>query len=164
MPAKVNGNGANPALKPEGKAPKLGKNAFFEEFTVLPEGRFRTTPSGLKVASLKEGSGNAAAKGMKLKVKYTGWLDSGKKFDSSLKRNAPFEMKLGAGQVIKGWEEGLAGMKPGERRQLIIPANLAYGNRKVGNIPPGSTLIFNVELISVEPGSSNPKGKMSVVA
>ena len=164
MPAKVNGNGANPALKSEAKAPNVGKKGFFEEFTVLPEGRFRTTPSGLKVASLKEGSGPVAANGMKLKVKYTGWLESGKKFDSSMKRNEPFELKLGAGQVIKGWEEGLVGMKPGERRQLVIPAELAYGNRKVGNIPPGSTLIFNIELVSAEPGSSNSKGKMSVVA
>ena len=164
MPAKVNGNGANPALKPEGKTTKIGKQSFLEEFTVLPEGRFRTTPSGLMVATVKEGSGTAAANGMKLKVKYTGWLESGKKFDSSLKRNQPFELNLGAGQVIKGWEEGLAGMKPGERRQLVIPANLAYGNRKVGNIPPGSTLIFNIELVSVEPGSSNPKGKLSIVA
>ena len=164
MPAKVIGNGANPALKSESKAPPTGKQDFLEVFTVLPESRFRTTPSGLKVATLKEGSGKVAANGMKIKVKYTGWLESGKKFDSSLKRNQPFELKLGAGQVIKGWEEGLVGMKPGERRQLIIPANLAYGNRKVGDIPPGSTLIFNIEVVSVEPGSSNPNGKMSVVA
>lgn len=164
MPVKVNGNGANPALKPEGKAPSISKQDFLKEFAVLPEGRFRTTPSGLKVATLKEGSGRVAANGMKIKVKYTGWLENGKKFDSSLKRNKPFELKLGAGQVIKGWEEGLIGMKPGERRQLIIPANLAYGSRKVGDIPPGSTLIFNIEIVSVEPGSSNPKGKLSVVA
>lgn len=164
MPAKVNGSGSNPAIKPEAKASKVSKKNFLKEFAVLPEGRFRTTSSGLKVATLKEGSGTAAANGMKIKVKYTGWLDSGKKFDSSLKRNEPFELKLGSGQVIKGWEEGLAGMKPGERRQLIIPAELAYGNRKVGNIPPGSTLIFNIEMVSVEPGSSNPNGKLSVVA
>jgi len=164
MPVKVDGNGANPALKPEGKLPPISQKDFFEVFTVLPESRFRTTASGLKVASLKEGDGPVAAKGMKIKVKYTGWLGNGKKFDSSLKRDQPFEVTLGAGQVIKGWEEGLIGMKPGERRQLVIPPDLAYGQRQVGNIPPGSTLIFNIEVVSVEPGSSNPKGNISVVA
>ena len=164
MPAHVNGNGANPALKPEGKAPQISRKDFLEVFTVLPEGRFRTTPSGLRVASLKEGSGAMAANGMKIKVRYTGWLESGKKFDSSIPRNQPFEVTLGAGQVIKGWEEGLLGMKPGEQRQLVIPPDLAYGNRKVGSIPPGSTLIFNIEVVSVEQGSPNHKGNVSVVA
>lgn len=164
MAIKVNGQGAEQAVKAHATQPKLSKKDFLEAFKVLPESRFRTTSSGLKVAVLSEGKGKPAANGMRLKVEYTGWLQDGKKFDTSVGKGQPFEFSLGSGQVIKGWEEGLAGMKPGERRQLIIPASLAYGSRQMGKIPPDSTLIFNVEAIAVEAAPSNPKGKLSVFA
>jgi len=83
-------------------------------------------------------------------VHYTGWLTDGSMFDSSLSRGEPFVFPLGAGRVIRGWDEGVAGMRVGGRRQLIIPAALAYGNRGAGGIiPPGATLIFEVELLEV---------------
>jgi len=111
-------------------------------------GKGVTTTDGLQYWDLKEGTGAVAKKGDKVKVNYTGWLTNGKKFDSSVGRG-PFEFTLGAGQVIKGWDEGVAGMKVGGKRQLKIPAELAYGDRGVGNglIPPNSTLIFDVELL-----------------
>lgn len=137
---------------------------FFDHFAKLPDSRFRTTGSGLKVAVIKEGRGEPLTNGMVIKIKYTGWTSAGVEFDSSTDRGKPFSFRLGSGQVIKGWEEGLVGIKPGERRQLIIPAELAYGDRQVGKIPPGATLIFNVEAVSVEEGHSNPKGNVSVMA
>ena len=93
-----------------------------------------------------------AQAGHKVKVDYTGWLTDGKKFDSSVGTGRPFEFMLGAGQVIKGWDEGVAGMKVGGKRQLRIPPDLAYGEKGVGNglIPPNSTLIFDVELLDVK--------------
>lgn len=108
-----------------------------------------TTESGLKYEVQREGQGTPAQKGDFLKVHYTGWLTNGKKFDSSVDRDEPFEFQLGAGRVIKGWEEGVTGMKVGEKRKLTIPPKLAYGDRGVGNglIPPKSTLIFEVELL-----------------
>ena len=143
---------------------KPRRQSFLEAFVVYPDDRFDEKDNGLKVAVLREGSGRGLEKGQKLKVHYTGWLESGVKFDTSLKRNEPFEFVLGAGQVIKGWEEGMAGIKPGERRQLIIPADLAYGDNSKGKIPPGSTLIFMVEAVGIDSGSKNPKGNLSIVA
>jgi FKBP-type peptidyl-prolyl cis-trans isomerase len=141
-----------------------GPRDFLENFHKLPDGRFKNTPSGLAIAVLKEGSGSGAVKGASVKVHYTGWLENGTKFDSSEDKGQAFEFKLGSGQVIQGWEEALAGAKPGERRQIVVPASLAYGSRQVGNIPPGSTLIFNIEVESVSDLPANPKGTMSVVA
>ncbi len=109
-----------------------------------------TTPSGLKYEDIEAGNGAVAHGGQKAKVHYTGWLKSGQKFDSSLDRNEPFEFTLGAGQVIKGWDEGVAGMKIGGKRRLTIPSALAYGARGAGGvIPPNAELIFEVELLGL---------------
>jgi FKBP-type peptidyl-prolyl cis-trans isomerase len=112
------------------------------------------TKSGLTYIDHKIGTGDEAAKGASVEVHYTGWLyengKRGKKFDSSVGRG-PFKFMLGAGQVIKGWDEGVQGMKVGGKRELIIPASLGYGARGYpGAIPPNATLNFEVELLSVK--------------
>ena len=107
------------------------------------------TDSGLKFEDTTVGGGAVAGKGQTVSVHYTGWLESGTKFDSSKDRNDPFEFKLGAGQVIRGWDEGVAGMKVGGVRRLTIPPQLGYGDRGAGGvIPPKATLIFEVELLA----------------
>src|ERR1700742_4222045 len=110
-----------------------------------------TTSSGLKYEDIEAGIGPVAASGQKAKVHYTGWLTSGQKFDSSKDRNDPFEFTLGAGQVIRGWDEGVAGMKVGGKRTLYIPSTLGYGSNGAGAvIPPNASLIFDVELLNVK--------------
>ena len=114
-----------------------------------------TTPSGLKIEEVKVGTGDVAVAGKNVTVHYTGWLTDGviqgKKFDSSKDRGEPFVFPLGKGHVIKGWDEGVAGMKVGGKRTLIIPADLAYGARGAGGvIPPNATLVFEVELLDVK--------------
>jgi FKBP-type peptidyl-prolyl cis-trans isomerase len=109
------------------------------------------TASGLEYWDIKMGTGAVAQAGQHVKVDYTGWLTNGKKFDSSVGTGHPFEFMLGAGQVIKGWDEGIAGMKVGGKRQLRIPPDLAYGDKGFTNvIPPNSTLIFDVQLVDVK--------------
>jgi FKBP-type peptidyl-prolyl cis-trans isomerase len=109
-----------------------------------------TTTSGLQYEDQAEGTGNAAKAGDSVEVHYTGWLTDGKKFDSSKDRGRPFSFKLGAGQVIKGWDEGVAGMKVGGKRKLVIPAALGYGARGAGGvIPPDAELVFEVELLGI---------------
>ena len=111
----------------------------------------RTTASGLIIETLATGSGPAAKSGDKVNVHYTGWLTNGTKFDSSRDRNEPFNFRLGAGQVIPGWDEGVAGMQPGGKRRLTVPAQLAYGSRGAGGvIPPNAVLIFEVELLTIQ--------------
>ncbi len=114
-----------------------------------------TMQNGLKIDDTKVGTGAEAVAGKKVFVHYTGWLyeggNKGKKFDSSLDRGKPFSFPLGAGMVIKGWDQGVAGMKVGGKRTLIIPSALGYGARGAGSdIPPNSDLIFDVELLDVK--------------
>jgi FKBP-type peptidyl-prolyl cis-trans isomerase FkpA len=109
------------------------------------------TASGLEYWDIKVGTGAVAQSGQNVTVDYTGWLTKGKKFDSSVGTGHPFDFMLGAGQVIKGWDEGVAGMKVGGKRQLRIPPDLAYGEKGYsGLIPPNSTLIFDVKLVDVK--------------
>ena len=114
-----------------------------------------TTQSGLIIDDMVIGNGEIAAAGKKVSVHYTGWLlfggEKGKKFDSSKDRGQPFEFPLGGGQVIKGWDEGVQGMKVGGTRKLTIPPALGYGARGAGGvIPPNATLMFDVELLAVK--------------
>lgn len=118
-----------------------------------PYADFTTTESGLRYKVLKEGDGAIPTPGQTVKAHYTGWLDgfdSEKKFDSSRDRMRPFSFRVGAGQVIRGWDESFASMKVGERRQIILPPRLAYGERGAGGIiPPSATLYFDVELLGI---------------
>ena len=110
----------------------------------------KMTDSGLKYEDLQTGDGDVAASGQRVTVHYTGWLLDGDKFDSSVDRNEPFAFTLGKGMVIRGWDEGVAGMKVGGKRRLTIPPQLGYGSRGAGGvIPPNATLVFDVELIAV---------------
>jgi len=114
-----------------------------------------TTSSGLQIIDSKPGTGASPRAGQTVVVHYTGWLyengAKGKKFDSSVDRNEPFEFPIGQGRVIKGWDEGVASMKIGGKRTLIIPASLGYGARGAGGaIPPNATLIFDVELLGLK--------------
>ena len=107
-------------------------------------------PAGLVVEDFIVGSGATATAGKQVTVHYTGWLTSGKKFDSSKDRNDPFVFQLGAGQVIRGWDQGVQGMQVGGKRKLTIPPDLGYGARGAGGvIPPNATLVFEVELLGV---------------
>lgn len=110
----------------------------------------KMTDSGLKYEDLQVGDGDEAAAGHRVTVHYTGWLLDGDKFDSSVDRNDPFAFTLGKGMVIRGWDEGVAGMKVGGKRRLTIPPQLGYGSQGAGGvIPPNATLVFDVELLAV---------------
>ncbi|MCP9884270.1 FKBP-type peptidyl-prolyl cis-trans isomerase [Synechococcus sp. ATX 2A4] len=110
----------------------------------------RITPSGLRIVDVSIGEGAEAISGQNVLVNYRGTLENGQEFDSSYSRNQPFSFPLGAGRVIRGWDEGVAGMKVGGKRKLVIPPDLAYGERGAGGvIPPNATLTFEVELLRV---------------
>ena len=117
----------------------------------MDTGKEITTESGLKYIDEKAGEGESPKTGQTVKVHYTGTLENGKKFDSSVDRGEPFEFKIGIGQVIKGWDEGVITMKVGGKRKLTIPPELGYGMRGAGGvIPPNATLIFDVELLGIK--------------
>lgn len=120
------------------------------DMPVVDPAKLKTTPSGLQYEDVVTGNGSSPQTGQQVQVHYTGWLTSGKKFDSSVDRGQPFEFTIGQGQVIKGWDEGVATMKTGGTRVLVIPAPLAYGERGAGaDIPPNAPLIFKVQLLGV---------------
>ena len=122
-----------------------------EASTTVSSAQEVTMPSGLKYQDLKVGDGTIAESGMTASVHYTGWLTDGTKFDSSVDSGRPFSFRLGAGQVIRGWDEGVKGMRVGGKRKLTVPPDLGYGQAGTpgGPIPPNATLVFDVELISV---------------
>jgi FKBP-type peptidyl-prolyl cis-trans isomerase len=135
---------ATPAGAPAAAGNPANAQVASPAFPVLPV-------TQLKVDDLQVGTGAEAVDGKKVSVQYTGWLVDGTKFDSSYDRNQPFAFTLGGGQVIKGWDQGVKGMKVGGKRRLTIPADLAYGSQGAGKvIPPGATLVFDVELQAVE--------------
>ncbi len=126
-----------------------GPGASGEKTGTMAE-NMETTPSGLQYTDVKVGTGASPAQGQTAVVHYTGWLVDGKKFDSSKDRGQPFTFPVGRGQVIKGWDEGVATMKVGGTRKLVIPPDLAYGARGAGGvIPPNATLTFEVELLEI---------------
>jgi FKBP-type peptidyl-prolyl cis-trans isomerase len=131
-------------------APLLGLVAAGPETPAGGEGAWQKSPSGLETLDVKAGDGVEARSGSTVDVHYTGWLDDGTEFDSSRGRGKPLTFRLGAGMVIRGWDEGIAGMRPGGVRKLRIPPDLAYGTRgAAGVIPPGASLHFEVELVAV---------------
>ena len=111
---------------------------------------YTTTDSGLKYREISAGTGQSPKQGQMVTVHYTGTLEDGTKFDSSRDRNQPFKFRIGVGQVIKGWDEGVATMRAGGQRELIIPPDLGYGAKGAGGvIPPNATLVFDVELLGI---------------
>ncbi len=117
---------------------------------LIVKGKVMTTESGLQYEDIVVGNGVSPVAGQNVTVHYTGTLENGTKFDSSLDRGQPFRFRIGTGNVIKGWDEGVMTMKVGGKRKLTIPPQLAYGSRTMGPIPPNSTLVFEVELLAVE--------------
>lgn len=135
------GGGKFATLKPEEVTKTFEKS----------DAKVQTLDSGLKYQDTKEGTGAEAEEGKHIYVHYSGYLADGTKFDSSLSRGVPFDLVLGAGRVIKGWDQGIVGMKVGGKRKLLIPAHLGYGSKGAGStIPPNSDLVFDVELLKVD--------------
>lgn len=128
----------------------IAATVFAAKDTQKEEGKTVTTTSGLKYIDVVVGKGASPVTGKQVKVHYTGTLENGAKFDSSVDRKEPFSFVIGVGQVIKGWDEGVMTMKAGGKRKLIIPSALGYGARGAGGvIPPNATLLFDVELLDV---------------
>lgn len=142
---------STPAASETPSAPGTPSASGVPGWSEKPAGPPVKTKSGLTYQVYKKGTGAEAKAGSTVSVHYTGYLTDGKKFDSSVDRGTPFDFGLGQGQVIAGWDEGVAGMKIGEKRKLTIPAELGYGDRGAGaDIPPGATLVFDVELLGVK--------------
>ena len=134
-----------------GRGQSGGTRSGFAAELAVDTAALTKTPTGLAYQDMARGSGATAEPGRTVTVHYTGWLPDGKKFDSSRDRNEPFSFELGSGQVIAGWDQGVAGMKVGGRRKLVIPAALGYGDAGAPpDIPPGATLVFDVELLAVK--------------
>jgi FKBP-type peptidyl-prolyl cis-trans isomerase len=139
-----------------GEAGPRSKAAIAPKIAEIPlaapaaKGEVKTTESGVKYETVKQGSGTVAKAGSRVTVQYIGTLEDGRKFDSSRDRDKPFEFTVGKGDVIPGWEEGVAGMKMGEIRKLIIPPAAAYGAQGKGPVPPNATLQFEIELLNVQ--------------
>ena len=130
------------------RTPILSSTDFAKELHVNTDA-MTTTPTGLRYQDLVPGTGVVAAPGHEVSVHYTGWLTDGTEFDSSVRHGEPLAFQLGEAQVIAGWDEGVAGMKVGGRRKLVIPPQLGYGAVRNGPIPANATLVFDVELLGV---------------
>ncbi len=144
------GAAAAQSQKPPAQVPQPKERPAGMDKAERSELREVVTPSGLKYVDLKPGDGDEAKSGQIVEIHYTGWLTDGTKWDSNQAPKEPLTFRLGAGQVIKGWDEGVVGMKVGGKRKLTIPPGLAYGSQAVGGvIPPNSTLFLEVELLGV---------------
>jgi FKBP-type peptidyl-prolyl cis-trans isomerase FkpA len=132
------------------EAPNKDQGSGFSAALGIDTAAMTKTPSGLRYEDLVRGDGAEAVEGRTAVVHYAGWLPNGEQFDNSRERNEPFNFLVGAGRVIAGWDEGVAGMKVGGRRKLVVPPNLGYGTAGAPpDIPPGATLVFDVELLDV---------------
>ena len=153
-PAELDPNESNPrlfAMAPEASDQVAQGSAADLLGGEMEASKERMTPSGLKITDLVEGTGAEAQSGNTVSVNYRGTLTNGQEFDSSYRRNQAFTFPLGGGRVIRGWDEGVVGMKEGGKRRLVIPPDLAYGSRGAGGvIGPNETLIFEIELVKVQ--------------
>ena len=139
------------AMAPDNGVNATATDLATTEGTSQEAGAERVTPSGLRIVDVEVGDGAEALPGMTVSVHYDGMLEDGTPFDSSRRRGKPFSFRLGSGMVIKGWDEGVAGMRGGGKRRLVIPPDLGYGKRGAGGvIPPDATLVFDVELLSID--------------
>lgn len=150
LPAKNFDNSAAVNSNQTNTNTTIGANKENNAIKTDTNNQLTENPMELQIETLTAGQGEPIASGQTAVVHYTGWLTDGTKFDSSVDRGTPFEFTLGAGMVIAGWDQGVAGMKVGEKRKLTIPSDLAYGDAGVGPIPGKATLVFEVELLGIK--------------